>query len=87
MSHDADVLLAVRNLTVDFDTPQGPFAAVKGVDLTLRRGEVVCLVGESGSGKSVTGFSLMGLVDPPGRVAADSLRFDGRDLLRATESE
>ena len=74
MSHDADVLLAVRNLTVDFDTPQGTFAAVKGVDLTLRRGEVVCLVGESGSGKSVTGFSLMGLVDPPGRIGASGGR-------------
>ena len=87
MSSETDVLLSVRNLTVDFDTPQGPFAAVKGVDLTLRRGEVVCLVGESGSGKSVTGFSLMGLVDAPGRVAADELRFDGRDLLRASERE
>ena len=53
----------------------------------MRRGEVVCLVGESGSGKSVTGFSLMGLIDPPGRVSADELRFDGRDLLRATERE
>ena len=58
-----------------------------GVDLSVRRGEVVCLVGESGSGKSVTGFSLMGLIDPPGRVSADELRFDGRDLLRATERE
>ena len=87
MSPETDVLLSVRNLTVDFDTPQGPFAAVKGVDLTLRRGEVVCLVGESGSGKSVTGFSLMGLVDAPGRVAADELRFAGRDLLRASERE
>ena len=87
MSPETDVLLSVRNLTVDFDTPQGTFAAVKGVDLTLRRGEVVCLVGESGSGKSVTGFSLMGLVDAPGRVAADELRFAGRDLLRATERE
>jgi len=87
MSPETEVLLSVRNLTVDFDTPQGPFAAVKGVDLTLRRGEVVCLVGESGSGKSVTGFSLMGLVDAPGRVAADELRFDGRDLLRASERE
>ena len=45
----------------------------------------MCLVGESGSGKSVTGFSLMGLIDPPGRVS-DELR-DGRDLLRATERE
>lgn len=82
-----DLLLSVRNLTVDFDTAQGTVSAVKGVDLTLRRGEVVCLVGESGSGKSVTGFSLMGLVDPPGRVAADVLWFDGHDLLQASERD
>ncbi|MDR6599872.1 ABC-type dipeptide/oligopeptide/nickel transport system ATPase component [Achromobacter deleyi] len=82
-----DLLLSVRNLTVDFHTAQGRVSAVKGVDLTLRRGEVVCLVGESGSGKSVTGFSLMGLVDPPGRVAADVLWFDGHDLLQASERD
>jgi len=82
-----DLLLSVRNLTVDFHTAQGTVSAVKGVDLTLRRGEVVCLVGESGSGKSVTGFSLMGLVDPPGRVAADVLWFDGHDLLQASERD
>ncbi|PQZ61935.1 peptide ABC transporter ATP-binding protein [Achromobacter sp. MYb9] len=82
-----DLLLSVRNLTVDFHTAQGTVSAVKGVDLTLRRGEVVCLVGESGSGKSVTGFSLMGLVDPPGRVAADVLWFDGHDLLQASEHD
>lgn len=82
-----DLLLSVRNLTVDFHTAQGTVSAVKGVDLTLRRGEVVCLVGESGSGKSVTGFSLMGLVDPPGRVAADVLWFDGHNLLQASERD
>ncbi|WP_051593619.1 ABC transporter ATP-binding protein [Achromobacter sp. DH1f] len=87
MTRASDVLLTVRNLTVDFDTAHGTVAAVKGVDLTLARGEVVCLVGESGSGKSVTGFSLMGLVDPPGRVAADAMEFDGRDLLRASDRE
>ena len=86
MSHHADALLTVRNLAVSFDGRDGP-ARGAGVDLSVRRGEVVCLVGESGSGKSVTGFSLMGLIDPPGRVSADELRFDGRDLLRATERE
>jgi ABC-type dipeptide/oligopeptide/nickel transport system ATPase component len=81
MNRDAEeALLTVRNLSVNFDT-------ARGVDLTVRRGEVVCLVGESGSGKSVTGFSLMGLVDPPGRVAADELRFDGHDLLRASDTD
>ena len=72
MSHHADALLTVRNLAVSFDGRDGPVHAVRGVDLSVRRGEVVCLVGESGSGKSVTGFSLMGLIDPPGRVSAMS---------------
>ncbi|PJI53688.1 peptide ABC transporter ATP-binding protein [Methylobacterium radiotolerans] len=87
MSLEPEALLTVRNLAVNFDTRQGVVAAVKGVDLTVRSGEVVCLVGESGSGKSVTGFSLMGLVDPPGRVTADALRFDGLDLMRASDRE
>ncbi|WP_230583248.1 ABC transporter ATP-binding protein, partial [Piscirickettsia salmonis] len=65
----------------------GTSVAMPASTRILRRGEVVCLVGESGSGKSVTGFSLMGLVDAPGRVAADELRFAGRDLLRASERE
>ncbi|MDH0092442.1 ABC transporter ATP-binding protein [Achromobacter mucicolens] len=87
MSRETEALLTVRNLAVSFDTRQGVVAAVKGVDLTVRSGEVVCLVGESGSGKSVTGFSLMGLVDPPGRVTADALRFDGLDLMRASDRD
>ncbi len=87
MSREPEALLTVRNLAVNFDTRQGVVAAVKGVDLTVRSGEVVCLVGESGSGKSVTGFSLMGLVDPPGLVTADALRFDGLDLMRASDRE
>ncbi|PTW83741.1 peptide ABC transporter ATP-binding protein [Achromobacter mucicolens] len=87
MSRDPEALLTVRNLAVSFDTRQGVVAAVKGVDLTVRRGEVVCLVGESGSGKSVTGLSLMGLVDPPGRVTADALRFNGLDLMGASDRD
>jgi peptide/nickel transport system ATP-binding protein len=54
---------------------------VDGVSFTLARGEILGLVGESGSGKSVTGFSLIGLVDPPGRVVGGSIRFDGRELV------
>ncbi len=87
MSREPEALLTVRNLAVSFDTRQGVVAAVKGVDLTVRRGEVVCLVGESGSGKSVTGLSLMGLVDPPGRVTADALRFNGLDLMGASDRD
>ncbi|MBN2624657.1 MAG: ABC transporter ATP-binding protein, partial [Acidimicrobiales bacterium] len=61
--------------------------AVDGVDLTVRRGEIVGLVGESGSGKSVTALSVMGLVDEPGRVVGGSIRFDGHDLRQASSAE
>ena len=76
-------LLEIRNLTVEF----GPFAAVQGVDLTLARGELLGIVGESGSGKSVSMLAVMGLVDAPGRVTADVLRFDGHDLLTLSPRE
>ena len=73
-------LLTIRNLSVDFDG----LPAVDGVDLAVAPGEVLGIVGESGSGKSVTMMALMGLVDPPGRVRADAIAFDGSDLLRAS---
>jgi dipeptide transport system ATP-binding protein len=76
-------LLDVRNLRVDF----GGFAAVDGVDLELAPGEVLGIVGESGSGKSVAMLAVLGLVDAPGRVQADAIRFDGRDLLAMHPAE
>jgi dipeptide transport system ATP-binding protein len=76
-------LLDVRNLHVDF----GGFAAVDGVDLELAPGEVLGIVGESGSGKSVAMLAVLGLVDAPGRVQADAIRFDGRDLLAMHPAE
>ena len=60
--------LDVRDLKTHFFTKAGVARAVDGVSFTVGKGEVVGLVGESGSGKSVTGFSIIGLVDPPGRV-------------------
>jgi dipeptide transport system ATP-binding protein len=74
-------LLEIRNLTVEFGSAARPFAAVQGVDITLERGELLGVVGESGSGKSVSMLALMGLIDAPGRVRADVMRFDGHDLL------
>ena len=61
--------------------------AVDGLDLNIDQGEVVGIVGESGSGKSVTSLALMGLIDYPGRVQAERMAFDGRDLLKMTEGE
>jgi peptide/nickel transport system ATP-binding protein len=78
-----ETLLEVRGLRTWFETPKGTVKAVDGVDLSLRRGEILGLVGESGSGKSITGFSLLGLVDPPGRVVGGEIRFLGEDLRGA----
>ncbi|MFG3226955.1 dipeptide ABC transporter ATP-binding protein [Kitasatospora sp. NPDC048194] len=73
-------LLAVRDLRVDFTGPHGPVPAVRGVDLTLRRGETLGIVGESGSGKSVTALSVLGLLPGTARVSG-SVRLDGRELV------
>jgi peptide/nickel transport system ATP-binding protein len=75
-------LLEVRDLATHFFTRAGIVKAVDGVSFTLGRGEVLGLVGESGSGKSVTGFSLLRLVDAPGRIVAGTIMFEGRDLIR-----
>ncbi|MGH6816677.1 MAG: ABC transporter ATP-binding protein [Hyphomicrobiaceae bacterium] len=80
-------LLAVRDLATHFFTRAGVVKAVDGVSFTLRQGEVLGLVGESGSGKSVTGLSLLGLVDPPGRIVAGSVTLAGRELVGLPESE
>jgi oligopeptide transport system ATP-binding protein len=81
-------LLRVRNLRTGFATEQGVVRAVDGVSFDLADGEVLGLVGESGSGKSVTALSIMRLVpEPPGKVAADELVFDGAKLLQLSEAE
>ena len=80
-------LLSVRGLTTVFDVGTTPLIAVNDVSFDIRKGETLGLVGESGSGKSVTAFSLMRLVQPPGRIAAGTVLFQGRDLLTLSESE
>ncbi len=80
-------LLDIKNLRVEFGTEKSPFTAVDGLDLIIDQGEVVGIVGESGSGKSVTSLALMGLIDYPGRVKAERMAFDGRDLLTMPEKE
>lgn len=73
-------LLQVDALRVDFSTKAGVAKAVDEVSFAVNHGEVLGLVGESGSGKSVTGYSIMGLVEPPGRIVGGGIVFAGRDL-------
>jgi len=84
---EQDFILDVRGLRTAFHTQAGAWPAVDGVDFNVRRGEIVGLVGESGSGKSVTGFSLIGLIDPPGEVIDGQVLFEGRDLRGMTEEQ
>jgi len=77
--------LVVDNLQTQFATRDGVLKAVDGVSFTVGKGEIVGLVGESGSGKTVTGFSILRLIDPPGRIAGGRILFKGEDLAAADE--
>ena len=77
--------LCVEGLRTHFFTKAGVVKAVDDVSFSLAPGEIMGLVGESGSGKSVTGFSILGLVDPPGRVVEGRILFQGEDLGACTE--
>jgi ABC-type dipeptide/oligopeptide/nickel transport system ATPase component len=81
------MLLDVRELTVVFAGTRSTVTAVDHVSFQLDRGETLGLVGESGSGKSVTAFSVLRLVQPPGRITGGRILFEGRDLLTLSERE
>ena len=80
-------LLDIKNLTVSFDTSTGPFVAVNGIDVTVAEREVLAIVGESGSGKSVSMLAVMGLLPDSATVTADSMFFNGIDMLKMSKSE
>ncbi|PJG83560.1 dipeptide ABC transporter ATP-binding protein [Caviibacterium pharyngocola] len=74
-------LLKIERLSVHFGEENAPFKAVDRISYQIDKGEVLGIVGESGSGKSVSSLAVMGLIDYPGRVSADTLTFEGNDLL------
>ena len=80
-----DAVLEVEGLRTHFFTKQGVVKAVDDVSFTVGRGEVLGLVGESGSGKSMTGYSIMGLIDPPGRIVDGRIALNGVDLRDAAD--
>jgi oligopeptide/dipeptide ABC transporter ATP-binding protein len=80
-------LLEVRNLQTHFPTRSGLVRAVDGVSFHIDRGELLGLVGESGCGKSITALSVMRLIALPGRIVNGEILFDGKDLLKVSDSE
>ncbi|MBS0327471.1 MAG: ABC transporter ATP-binding protein [Proteobacteria bacterium] len=73
-------LLDVRNLRIEFPTRRGTLVAIDGVSFSIAPGEVLGVVGESGAGKSLTGAAIIGLLEPPGRIASGEIRLDGRRI-------
>jgi len=78
-------LLEVQDLRTYFHTFAGTVKAVNGVSFAVRKGEVMGLVGESGGGKSVVGFSILGLIDSPGKIEGGQILLEAEDLAQATE--
>ncbi len=80
-------LLEIRDLATHFASATGTVKAVDGVSFDVNAGEIVGLVGESGSGKTITGFSILGLIDAPGRIVAGSIKLEGRELVGLPQGE
>src|SRR5688572_21154220 len=80
-------MLDVQNLTVVFPGATSRVTAVDDVSFQVAAGETLGVVGESGSGKSVTAFSILRLLQPPGRVTSGTVLFEGRDLLKLSEAD
>ena len=80
-------LLEVEDLRISFFTSAGEVKAVGGISYDLNYGEVMGIVGESGSGKSQEAYSIMGLLQSPGKVVGGSITFEGRDVLAMSKDE
>jgi len=83
-----DSLIQIKNLSVEFQTDEASVKAVKNISFDIPKGKTVGLVGESGSGKSVSSLAIMGLIpNPPGEVTSGEILFEGKDLLKFSESK
>src|SRR6266850_1126967 len=79
---EAEMILQARDLRVEFRTRRGTLVAVDDVSFSVARGEVLGVVGESGAGKSLTGLSIIGLLEPPGRIASGEVWLEGKRIDR-----
>ncbi len=84
---DDDILLRMKNVVIDGFSDEKWHEIIKGVDLTLRRGEVLGLIGESGAGKSTLGLAAMGFARPGCRLTSGEIWFDGHDLMKMSEAK
>jgi len=80
------MILQAKNLRVEFRTRRGTLVAVDDVSFSVARGEVLGVVGESGAGKSLTGLAIMGLLEPPGRLAAGEVWLEGQRIDRLPQA-
>lgn len=81
------MLLEVENLNIHFESKKGSLEAVRNISFSLNRGETLGVVGESGCGKSITNLALMGLLPDTGKVTANKIEFEGKDLLKTKERD
>src|SRR6201984_3187594 len=83
----SEPVLSVRNLRVEFVTRHHVLRAIDGISFDIAKGEVLGVVGESGAGKSVTGLAVIGLIDPPGRIAGGRLYLSGMRIDNLPQEE
>ena len=84
----AETILEIKDLCVEFQTVEGTVHAVDHLNYTLHKGEKLGIVGESGSGKSVSSLGMMQLIpNPPGRITGGEILYHGKDLVKASEKE
>jgi oligopeptide/dipeptide ABC transporter ATP-binding protein len=87
VNSSAETILSVRNLTVGFDTDDGPVTIVEDVSFDLHKGSTLALVGESGCGKSITAFAILKLLPPFGKILSGSIKFLGQELVDLSERQ